>query len=425
MPLSDPRDVTVDEIDDTDAARHPATYLQVDLNEKTRQDVEAWLTLHLTQITTQMQPILARLQQDVDQLEGRMPGSDYPYEGAFRVNYPLTKKKVREIANRIKQAYLESDPIWGIDTDDPALFQLAMALEKALDTAMDDELDEEDDLAQTIFESVLHGTGVLIPTWRYHEERVRRLETWTGYDGKNEQTLADLIAFEATYPNWRDEQDLVTLHRQIGTGHDVEREITVTLPVVNHPDFQHVELKQVRVYPTVEGTEGLQTTPLYGYETTYTRFQLEALAAQEVIDAEALGRLLPQAREDEDDAAAQVEEFKIFQGVMRYALPGDAQPTRYQVWFAVEEAVVLRVRAYPWWFHEADLIPFYVRQEDAGFFKRGIAWDVVDEHTILNVLLNLYLNAIDMANSMRWKAKYRSMGYAYIQSRRWSPHFPT
>ena len=224
------------------------------------------------------------------------------------------------------------------------------------------EASEEDDLSRALFEAVLHGTGVLIPTWRYHEERVRRLESWTGFDGRREETLADLIAFEATYPNWRDEPALVTLHRQLAAGQDVEREITVTLPVVNHPDFQHIELKQVRVYPTVNGTEGLQTTPLYGYETTYTRFQLDALAQQDVLDTDALGRLLPQAREDADDAQAQVEEFVIFQGTMRYQHPGDDVPTRYQVWFAVEEAVVLRVRAYPWWFHEADLIPFYVRQ---------------------------------------------------------------
>ena len=426
--LTDPHDVVVEPVQDAEEARHPTTYLQVKIDEQPRRDLEAWLAMHLTQITTDMQPVLARLQQEDDQLAGNMPGADYPYAGAFRCNYPLTKKKVREIANRIKQAYLDSDPVWGIDLDDPALFQLAIKLEKALDTAIDHELDEEDDLALTLFQAALHGTGALVPTWLYHEERVRQLETYEGYDGRTVESLQDLIAFEDKYPNWRETPALVTLHADLARGQRVEREILATTAVINHPDFQHVETKRLRVYPTVEGYEGLRTTPLYGCETDFTRFALEALAEDGTIDAEALARLFPAAgassAEDTDNAQAQTETFSIFQGTIRTRLPGDDAPTRYKVWYAVKEQVLLRIRHYPWWYHEADVIPFYVRMEEPGFFKRGIAWDVVDEHTILNVLLNLYLNAIDQANSMRWKAKYRSIGYAYILSKRWSPHVP-
>lgn len=428
MPLTDPKDVEVEPLDDREEAIHPATYLQVDLSEAERKDLEAWLFLHLTQIAADMAPILTRFQQEVDQLEGNMPGGDYPYAGAFRVNYPLTRKKVREVANRIKQAYLDSDPVWGIDLDDPHMFELAIKLEKALDTAIDHDLDEEDDLSLAIFEATAHGIGALIPTWLYHEERVRQLETWEGFDGQTVESLQDMIAFEAKYPNWRDEKELVTLHAQLRKGTRIEREVSATVPVANHPDFQHVEAKRLRVYPHVEGYEGLRSTPLYGYVTTYTRFQLEQLAEQDVIDRDALGRLLGdvtgQGPDDADDAEAQTEEFEVFQGTMRYRLGADEVPTRYKVWYAVKEQVVLRTRFYPWWYHEADLIPFYVRLEDPGFFKRGVAADVVDEHTVLNVLLNLYLNAIDLANSMRWKAKYRSLGYAHLLSKRWSPHLP-
>ena len=218
MPLTDPHDITVEPLNDREEARHPATYLQVELTEDVRRDLEAWLQLHLTGIETAMQPILKRFQQEVDQLEGNMPGSDYPYAGAFRVNYPLTKKKVREIANRVKQAYLDSDPVWGIDLDDPNLFELAIKIEKALDTAIDHELDEEDDLSQTIFEATLHGCGVLAPGWLYHEERVRQLETWEGFDGKKLESLSDLLAFESKYPSWRDEPELVMLHSQLRHG---------------------------------------------------------------------------------------------------------------------------------------------------------------------------------------------------------------
>src|SRR3990167_9421842 len=191
---ADLKDIRVSPASDPDD-RTPANYLRVELDDATRRTFESWLHLHLTQIKTLMQPILARFQQEDDQIEGRMPGADYPYSGAFRVNYPLTKRKVREVANRIKQAYLDADPIWGIDLDDPHLFQLAIKLEKALDTAMDYELDEEDDLALACYDAARHGLGVVVPTWAYHEERVRRLESWQGWDGQRLESLQDIIRF--------------------------------------------------------------------------------------------------------------------------------------------------------------------------------------------------------------------------------------
>ena len=426
MPLTDPHAVTVEPPPEDTQQSHPRTYLKIEFDADTRRTLEAWLHLHLSQITTQMQPILSRIQQDLDQMAGHMPGGDYPYEGAFRVNYPLTKRKVREIANRVKQAYLDSDPVWGINLDDPALFELATQIEKALDTAIDHELDEEDDLSLWIVDAVRHGTGCLVPGWVFHEERVRQLRTYEGYDEQQLATLADLVQFEADYPNWRDEPDLVTLHTQLRQGRRVTREIEATVAVANHPDFQHVELDHVRVYPSVKGYEGLRTTPAYGFLRDFTRFELEDLARQDVIDEDAVGRLFPErAREDDANPQDEQEEFTVWVATIRYQLPGDAAPSRYKVWYEVSQQVVLRARHYPWWYFEGDLIPLYSRLEAPGFFKPGIAADVVDEHTVLNVLLNLYLNGADMANSLRLKAKYKSLAYAYIASRQWSPHLPT
>lgn len=419
----DPQRVQVTE-PDSDESRSPVSYLAVKLDDQTRTTLEAWLHLHLAQINTEMQPILARFQQEDDQVEGNMPGADYPYAGAFRVNYPLTKRKVREIANRIKQAYLDADPIWGIDLDDPNLFQLAIRLEKTLDTAMDYELDEEDDLALACYEAAKHGLGVIVPTWAYHEERMRTLESWQGWDGLRLDTLRDIIRFEEKYPNWREQKGLRDIHARLNRGQEVEREITEIVAVKNHPDFQHIEAKQVRVYPSVHGYEGLRATPLYGYLVNQTQFELDAFRDQETIDEEALARVLPAVTKHEDaDPQAQMEEFEIFKGTIRYALPEDGgTPGRYHVWYAVKEQVLLRARFYPWWHAEPDLIPCYVRMEETGFFKPGIAHDVVDEHTVLNVLLNLYLNGLDMANALRLKTKYRSLSHQLLLSKRWSPH---
>lgn len=419
-----PTDIRVAKVDESDESRTPSNYLKVALDAATRTTLEAWLHLHLVQIEQQMQPVLARFQQDDDQVEGNMPGADYPSEGSFRVNYPLTKRKVREVANRIKQAYFDADPMWGIDLDDPNLFQLAIQVEKALDTATDHELDEEDDLAQAIFDAVKHGVGALIPTWRYHEERVRELESWTGFDGLSLESLQDLFAFEEKYPAWREHDGLREIHALLSKGQGVEREVTAPKVLTNHPDFQHVEAARLRVYPSTDGMTGLWTTPLYGFVEKHMRFELEDFVRQGVIDQEQLTRIVTDKTGDEDtDAQAQSEEFEIFKGTMRYRMPEDGEtPGRYHVWYAPANGVVLRCRFYTWWIGEPDLIPCYVRNEEPGFFKRGIAWDVLDEHTILNVLLNLYLNGIDMANAIQWKTKYRSLAHQQLLSKRWSPH---
>ena len=409
----------------SEEARTPATYLAITLPIETRHTLEAWLHLHLAQITTAMQPILTRFQQETDQVEGNMPGGNYPYEGAFRVNYPLTKRKVREIANRIKQAYLDADPTWGVNLDDPYLFQLAIQIEKMLDAAMDYELDEEDDLALACHEAAKHGSGFVVPTWLYHEERIRVLEFWRGWDGQHLETLKGITDFETTYPQWRETRGLRDVHARLNRGEDVEREVTATKVVRNHPDFAHIEAAQMRVYPDVNGYEGLRTTPCYGYVVPHTRFELDAFRDQQVIDAEALARIVPEsAGESEEDAQGQQESFEIFKGTIRYQLPGDPIPARYQVWYSVKDEALLRLRAYPWWMEEPDLIPFYVRMEEPGFFKRGIAWDVVDEHTALNVMLNLYLNGIDSANALRLRTKYRSMAHRQLLSRKLSPYNP-
>ena len=145
----------------------PSRYLDVAIAPEARVDLETWLHDHYTQITAEMSVVLERFERERNQFLGRMPGADHPYAGAFRVNYPITRRKVREISNRRKQAYLDSDPIWAVGTDParPDLLEESQDVEAGLDTAVDHELEAEDDLSQAEFEGTLHGTGLLEPGW--------------------------------------------------------------------------------------------------------------------------------------------------------------------------------------------------------------------------------------------------------------------
>ena len=408
------------------ADRSPATYLDKDLSPDELRKLGDWVHDHYTEITTQMGPTLTRFANERAQHEGKMPGADYPYPGAFRVNYPVTKKKVRELSNRLKQAYLDSDPIWALDTE-AELLEIAQQMESAIDQAVRNHLDADEDFSQAIFESALHGMGALAVGWLYQEDVQRDVEAYRGFDGLTQESLADLQRFEATYPNWKDEPEARKLHAKIAGGHDTAVEVSYTAPIHNRPNFEHIPAENLRVYPDVDGYEGLRQTPVYGYLREYTQDQLVQLARDEVIWEDALETVIGKRAEiekKERSAVDDTETYEVFIATVRYALPGDTRPATYKVWWEVDSRTILRVRPFPWWLSQPDLIPLYVRLEDVGFFKRGLAWDLTDDHVVSNVLLNLFLNAVDMANSMRWKVKKNSLAERYLLLRKWSPHLP-
>lgn len=427
MTLETKTDIETEPIDKDSEQLSPKAYLSIDLTEDERHRLQVWIDGHLTQIKQAMSEVLARFEQEDNQLSGNMPGADYPYPGAFRLNMPVTKKKVREVVNWIKQAYLDSDPIWAINTKDNSLLQLAMKVEQQLDFSMDNEIESQDDLAQTLFEAGHHGCGVLVPSWCYEEDVVRDVVSYSGFvPGRNieesVESLAEIFRFEKDFPNWREEPEARSMHLSLVNGNDVNREVTYTAAVRNKPEHTHVPTKDVRVYPHTEGIKGLRRTPLYGYVRQYTRMELEELAQEGTIDEDSLRLVFPEPLRDESPRD-EVEMRDVSHLTIRYRF-GDNPYSRYKVWFEERSKVVLRIRAFPFWINEPDLIPFYVNQEYPGFFKKGIAYDTLDDHTASNALFNMFLNAVDMANSLRLKAKERSLAYQMIVTRNWSPHMP-
>lgn len=424
-------DVSVRDVDQGDQDS-PSTYLSVELTEAERTKLEKWVKGHFDSITQEMAPVLARFEDERNQLEGKMPAADYPYPGAFRVSDPVTKKKVREVANRIKQAYLDSDPIWSVSGKEMrGLFEYVQAVERSLDSLVDHDLEAEDDLSQAQFEAVLHGTGAVVQSWDRQDDVVREIETYEGFDlaiaqmGQVDESLDGLRRFEENYPDWKENKRMRKLHAKLRSGKRVEAEFSYTAVIRNLPEIIHIPIKDVRVYPKVNGHSGLRTTPCYGYVREYTLSELERLAENEAIDADALNRLT-QGKQDQTDRAVddEMEPFEVFIATIRYALPGDPFPVRYKVWLEAGKGILLRIRSYTWWNPNPDLMPLYIRQEDPGFFKNGLAWDLLENQTIASVLMSLFLNAIDMANSMRWKVKHKSMAEQHLLSRRWSPHIP-
>lgn len=400
-------------------------YLVVEIKDDVREKFEKWIDSHVTAITQAMGPTLSRFEEEKNQHEGKIQAGDYPSPGAFRVAYPLTKKKARETSNRLKQAYLDADPVWAVtysgDMQGEEGAKLADRIERGLDTSVDSHLECLDDFAHGIFNSTLHGIGALVPNWKYQEATRKDLEKWRGFDGLTEASMADLIAFEDKYKDWNRHPDLKSIHVRLEKGEVVEREITFKQAVRNCPDFLSIDPHCVRVYPWVDGYEGLRSTPAYGYVEKFRLYELQELAESGQIDEDSLERLMKKRAEDlPEDADTQNEEFEVFIGTVNYALESDDRAL-YKVFFETEGGTLLRVRAFPWWYGEPDLIPLYIREEEKGFFKRGLAWDVKDDTLILTVLLCMYLNGVDMANSMRLRVKDKSLAQRHLLSGKWSP----
>lgn len=402
-------------------------YMYVKVQSEKLQEFESWISTHLHAIETAMGPVFSRLQEEENQYEGNMPGADYPYSGAFRLNYPLTKRKVRDIVNRLKQAYLDSDPIWAVtvpENFEVALRPLVDKLEKALDTVVDHHLEALDDFAQALFDSGLHGTGAVVPDWDYKRAYRRDIESYRGFDNTTQASLEDLLKFEEKYSDWKDSEDASRIHSKLLSGNDVEFEGDYRAEVRNTPTFRRIQTKDLRVYPKVEGYQGLRTTPIYGYIRHFTFFELKELEESEYLESGSLQKIISGRGTDPNDPNTQNEPVDVFIGTVRYPVQGKKVQS-YKIWFSVKDRILLRTRGYTWWYGEPDLIPFYVRQEEGGFFKRGIGWDLRDEHVALVVMLNMYINAIDMANSLRLKVKKGSLAELHLLMRRWSPHLGT
>lgn len=402
-----------------------AGYLTVKLKEDQREKFEKWLDSHVTAITQAMGETLSRFEEERNQFEGKIAAGDYPYPGVFRVAHPLTKKKSRDVSNKLKQAYLDSDPIFAVtysgDMKGEEGAQLADRIERGLDTGIDSNLECLDDLANATFNATLHGMGALVPGWKYQESTRKDLEKWRGFDGLTEASMQDLIRFEDTYPDWNKHPDLKSIHVRLERGEMVEREITFKEAVKNSPDFLSIEPWNVRVYPWVDGYEGLRSTPAYGYVEKYRLYELQEMVEAGQLDEDSIERLVKKRAEDlPDDADQQNEEFEVFIGTVNYALESDDRGL-YKVFFEVESGTLLRCRAFPWWYGEPDLIPLYIREEERGFFKRGLAWDIKDDTLILTVLLCMYLNGVDRANSLQFRVKDKSLAQRHLLSGKYNP----
>ena len=403
----------------------PSGYLAITIKDEVREKFEKWMGSHLSAIKQAMGEELARFEEEKNQHDGKVTAGDYPYSGAFRVAYPLTKKKSREASNRNKQAYLDSDPIFAVtysgDMKGEEGAKLADRIERGLDTAIDSHLECLDDFAHAIFNATLHGIGILIPSWKYQEAIRKDLEKWRGFDGLTEASMTDLIRFEDQYPDWNKTPDLKSIHIRLEKGETVEREITFKEPVRNCPDFLSVDPWNVRVYPWVDGYEGLRSTPCYGYVQKFRLYELQEMQEAGQLDEGAVERLIKKRQPDlPDDADSQNEEYEVFIGTCTYSLESDERAI-YKVFYEVESGTLLRVRSFPWWYGEPDLIPLYIREEEKGFYKRGLAWDLKDDTLILTVLLCMYLNGVDMANSMRLRVKDKSLAQRHLLSGKWSP----
>lgn len=426
-PLYEKTELEAKKIEPGTESTTPSGYLRVTLTQDQREKLETFVDQHVDSIEQEMGPTLDRFKGEDAQLEGNVEGADYS-PGPFRMNVPVTKKKVREVANKIKQAYLDSDPLWGVGSKDPALSSYAQAVERALDTEVDNELEAEDDISMALFDAVLHGIGAVVPGWVYQEEQCRDVNTWNGFDGNTAESLADVMRFEQEYPDWNDSKDAKDIRRRLLKGETVSREITYSMAVRNCPEIMHVPADKIRVYPKVKGFSGLRTTPVYGFVKEFTRFELDDLAESGILDADQVVRATalstqPITPDEEQSVEASMRPYEVFIGTIRYKLAG-GESARYKVWQERKTGAILRIRHFPWFYGQPDLVVFYIRKEDPGFFKRGLAWDVEDDHIGQVVLFNMFLNAIDMANSMRWKVKSGSLAEQFMLHRDYMPNIP-
>lgn len=430
MPLTARQNVEVFDLPEQEDLE-PSGYLRIsssELSDEKKRDLEDYVCGHLQQIEEQMGDVLERFESERNRFDGTFTAPDFPYRGAFRANYPVTKRKSREVCNKIKAAFIDSKPRWSISSDRLKTTNV-QDIEDYIESKWDYEIHSENDFAQCAFQATLHGTGILVPDWVYIEESQRDVESFSGFDGETFQSLKGMAEFEKLYPDWKEEDSLRKIHRKLENGEDVKLEFSYTTPVQSNPKLTFVSCTDARVYPSVNGFQGLRTTPVYGYIRQFTRAELERLVNDGFIEDDWFQDVLSDRGKAEDSssketAKSETDEFDIFIATVRTdVVSGEYE--RFKVWFDTDTEKIIRVQHFPWWYAAPDLIPHYIRHEEPGFFKPGIAEDLKDDHMLLVVILNMFLNGMSMANSLNLKVKLNSPAHKHILARKYSPHVPT
>jgi len=373
-----------------------------------------------------------------NQFAGKLQADSYRQ---FNLHRQLTKTKVRTVVGRIMSALFKPDTLFSVFSRPEFATQggseVCEKQEDFLDYKIDEVIPLKSPMRKVAKSSVVKGVGVLRALHEIKRENRRREETYKGVleplldpetgeiirEPNSDMPIYDeskntgLIDFVSTYPD--------TLHlypgyiEKLKKGKEINLVIEYTETTYNDPKPVYVEVENFYVRNSVEGYEGLKDTLMIVEREKFNWWELkkeEKLGNFENIDE------LMYTDGDKKEKAKDYKqrEYNILRCTYYFSEKEDDEDEKKIVcWFDEENKIFLGAINYPYYGIASYYIPFYIIDEDLGFYKCGLAEDLTDSNIAENAILNFVLEGALIANTVTPIAPEGSAVDTQLLEKRW------
>lgn len=343
-------------------------------------------------------------------------------DSQFNLHRPITKTKVRTVVGRLMSATFKSDTMFSVTSRPEFALQggsdICEKQEDFLDFKIDEVIPLKSPMRKTTKSSVVKGLGIIRVLHEIKREKRRREETYKGVlepmiDPETGEILREpysdepvwdeskntgMINFVNTYPD--------TLHlypsyiEKLRKGKEINIVVEYTETTYNDPKPVFVEIESFYVRNSVEGYEGLKDTLLIVEREKYNWWELKK--EEKLGNFENVDELM---YEDSDKKKAtkdyKQKEYKILRCTYYFKeKESDEDEKKIICWFSEDKKIFLGAINYPYYGIPSYYIPFYIIDEDLGFYKAGMAEDLTDSNIAENAIQNFILEGALIANTI-------------------------
>jgi hypothetical protein len=401
------------------------------LTEKQKNRLKAWLKARLSEWKNDTEELHRILEEDNDLVEGVVPETDFPWEGASNVHIPVTEMYMEVYKSIEKRSILGADLIWYGETDIDELKDQLADIEEALNYKARNEWNIEQCLARVFWTTNRDGLGVMQITWAEEYEEVNDvILITTPEEFAAEFPSPDEMGIDAAeYKEWAAAAALATELEPL------EVPITFEKEVYRGCKGEVVELIDFVTIPATAHDIKDRKCRGYGKRTSYRKGELRDKAKDEVFYEDAVNRLLSktnrgssvsQFRQAQDRLEglnrSDKDNFTVFELVVKGRLDGpDDEERKYLVTYSEDGDELLQCMEY---FYRVDFYAlFRINERPNRLIGRSIPRKTRDLNDEIDTQHNQRINTrtISSIPSFKAQANLKNTLDPSLQQNKWKP----
>lgn len=357
-------------------------------------------------------------ERDEMDLENKLEQLDRQYDGEmreianmqFNVSRKTTAIKINAVERAINEAFFNGDHVFSIsprpEFEGKNGREVTEKQEDFLDYKIDEVIPLEETMSKVTHAACLKYGGILKLTQKY---KVKKRKTNETYEGKWEPDLDEegrvkidkqtgqpvlinkgVEEFIQAYPSAK--TDYPEYIKALMKEKTLDLVIEYDECVYDDPWPQAIDMKDFFVRKNVEGLDGLRDTYLTMERKQFTYWELiQEEKEEKLFDIEELITIEENGQKKKIDNYAN-ETYELFECVFHFKEKDeDEDYARCVFHVSIEKDSVHGAEYYPYWGIDTYYIPFYVKDKEKGFYKKGLGEDLKDLHLAQNILLCLTL----------------------------------